>query len=116
MNLAQASKTFSAQSPQQQAILLARLSWELTLVGRDAYEVGTEGLTDPARLRAVNELQHQITQFLRAVLEGDPQRYPDEVFLHIIFESSTDAPLRSQLDGAFNKFVQQMKTAQRRAA
>lgn len=116
MNFEQASKLFSAQSAQQQAILLAHLSYELTLLGRDTYEAGTESVMDPARLRAINELQHQITQFLRALLEGDPQRYPDDLLLRLLFKSATDVTLRQQLDWVFQRFVQQLEPSQRRAA
>jgi len=38
---------------------LVYLAHALTILARDTYEVGTEGVTNPSRLRHINELQHR---------------------------------------------------------
>lgn len=49
---------------------LARLSFGLTVVGRDSYEVGTDDLTHPRQLRRVNEIQHRVAACLSQLLDG----------------------------------------------
>lgn len=49
---------------------LVRLSCELTIVGRDSYEVGGEGLTNPRHLRRINEIQHRVSACLDQLLSG----------------------------------------------
>jgi hypothetical protein len=53
---------------------LARLSWEITVAGRNSYEAGSDELTNPRQLRKVNELQHRVAACLSQLLEG---RCPD---------------------------------------
>jgi hypothetical protein len=43
------------------AELLARIAHRLTVVARDAYEVGTANVLEPQVLRACNELLHRVT-------------------------------------------------------
>lgn len=50
---------------------LARLSFNLTVAGRNSYEVGTNELTHPPELRRVNEIQHRVTACLSQLLNGD---------------------------------------------
>jgi hypothetical protein len=48
---------------------LARLSWEITIVGRNSYAAGTDELADPRQLRRVNEILHRVTACLSQLLE-----------------------------------------------
>lgn len=82
---------FSALREHDQALLLATLSHELTMVAREGYEVGTERLTDPELLRRINEIQHRIASAIMARLSGSIERYPDDVLIGIIAGSDTDA-------------------------
>jgi hypothetical protein len=68
---------FGALSAEAQAKFLAQYAFELTIASRDTYEVGTDALTDPRRLRKFNELQHRILGHLRDLLRGDSDRRPD---------------------------------------
>ena len=70
--------------------LLTRLTWELTIVARYYYVPGTEELSSPWAVRAVNELQHTISSQARALLEDDPHRYPDEVLITILIEGTPE--------------------------
>lgn len=99
-----AAASFSALEPEEQARFLALLAHELTVAARDAYEVGADGLNDPARARAINEVQHRVTGHLVALLRGDPARYPDDVLFGIVLEQQ-DAALRQRLLEAFDRAV-----------
>ena len=48
----------------------ARLSWTITIAGRNSYEAGTDELTHPRQLRRVNEVQHRVTACLYQLLDG----------------------------------------------
>ena len=54
---------------------------ELTVIARDSYEVGEDGLTNPQRVRRINEVQHCTSGFLYALLRNNSQRYPDNVLV-----------------------------------
>lgn len=70
MTTLQAQKDWIANLPQQVAVsFLARLSWEITIAGRNSYEAGTNELTNPRQLRRVNEIQHRVTACLSQLLE-----------------------------------------------
>ena len=46
----------------EKTALLAKAAYELTIQARDTYEPGTRGVTDPARLRGINEVMHRLTR------------------------------------------------------
>jgi hypothetical protein len=79
---------------------LARFVHELTIVGRLAYEPGSLNLADPHWLRSVNEIQHRVASHVLALLNGDANRYPDDVFVAVILEQ-VDANLQRQVAAAF---------------
>jgi len=76
------------------ARFLATLSYELTIFGRAAYEVGTNGLTRPELLRHINEIQHRVSACLSQLLQGES----DESFERSIADWVLDAP-DSELNG-----------------
>jgi hypothetical protein len=55
---------------ESQLRFLARLSFELTVAGRNSYEVGTDSLEHPQQLRRVNEIQHTISACLSQLING----------------------------------------------
>jgi hypothetical protein len=77
------------------------------------YEVGEEGLTNPSRLRLINEVQHRVISFLMALIKNEEKRYPDEVLVRIILEHPEDLELQRQLQEAFDHLVnyRQLKQA-----
>ncbi len=86
MTTEEAITVFVSYSSADKQDFLAQLMHELTIIARDSYEVGRDGLTDPRRMRLVNEAQHCVSGFLLALLRDDPQRYPDESLVRIILE------------------------------
>ena len=66
---------------------LARLSWEITIAGRNSYEPGTEELTDPSQLRRVNEIQHRVTACLSQLLEDKcPDGFVQSIAQRVLME------------------------------
>ena len=109
MNVRQAITTFSHYSPQEKSDFLLQLAHALTIIARDTYEVAGEGLTQPARLRRLNEVQHRIASFLVALMrQEDGQRYPDDVLVRLILEHAEDLELQRQLQEAFSHLMAQM--------
>jgi hypothetical protein len=96
---------FRALPAQEKVETLVRLSHELTILARDTYQAGTLGLLHPARLRAINEVQHRITAHVLALLRNDADRYPDDVLVNIILEHDDDLELRRQIGEAFSRVV-----------
>jgi hypothetical protein len=111
MHVTDAVAAFSSLTTEEKADFLALLAHELTIVARDSYEVGREGLTNPARVRAVNEVQHRVTGFLVALLKNDVKRYPDDVLVNIIFELPGEAGLQKQVAEAFARSLTRLGTA-----
>src|SRR5262252_8473770 len=109
----QAIDTFRHYSPQEKSDFLLQLAHTLTIIARDTYEFGEEGLTQPARLRRINEVQHRVTSFLVALMRQDVQHYPDDVLVRIILEHPEDLNLQQQLQEAFSHLMAQMASPHR---
>lgn len=84
---AEARKHFAdryvAMSVKRQAVALARLANQLSLMARETYAVG-DGVSDGERLRTFNEAQNKVLAQLERLLTADPERYPDDVFANIL--------------------------------
>jgi hypothetical protein len=108
MNLCDTIDTFCNFSLQEKMHFLIRLAHMLTIIARETYEVGGEGVTEPARLRLINEMQHRVTDFLRALVQHDPRRYPDDVLMKIVLEHPDDPDLQQQVQEAVARLIAQM--------
>ena len=82
------------------ARFLAVLSNQLTIFMREEYDESADCARRVKRLMGANELQHHISSELRHHLEGDPDRYPDEVLLNILFEKANHYELSNELQQA----------------
>jgi hypothetical protein len=80
----------------------------LTILARDTYAVGEDGLSHPSRLRTINEVQHRVTSFLIALRKEEAQRYPDDLLVRIILEHPEDMELQRQLRQAFDHLMGKM--------
>jgi hypothetical protein len=54
----------------QRMLFLACLAHQLTVVGRNSYQVQTEELDQPRQLRKTNEILHRVTACLRDAVSG----------------------------------------------
>ena len=111
MNVCEALDTFRNYSPQEKSDFLVQLAHTLTILARDTYEVGGEGLTQPSRLRRMNEVQHRILGFLIALRTHGAKRYPDDVLVRVILEHPDDLALQQQLQEAFGHLTARMAVA-----
>ena len=111
MTADEAVHVFSSYSRREKEEFLAQLMYELTLVVRESYEVGGDSLSEPQRVKRINEVQHRISAFLLALLRDESQRYPDDVLVRIILEQPEDAVLGRQLSEAFARLAAQRLTA-----
>ena len=111
MTVDEAISAFSSYSAEEKKEFLAQLSYELTVVARGCYEVGAEGLTDPQRLRRINEVQHRVNALLWALLRDDPKRYPDEDLIRIVLEQPDDEVLGRELSEVFTRMTARRLTA-----
>ena len=100
MDISHIADTFRSLPPAAQIEALVRLAHELTIVGRDTYEVSSPELRYPHRLRSLNEVQHRVLSHVLALLKDDPGRYLDEVLASIILDQD-DPELRRQVAAAF---------------
>ena len=101
---------FLSYSTEEKEEFLAQLIHELSVVARDSYEIGQDGLTNPQRVRRINEVLHRVSAFLCALLRDDPQRYPDDVLVKIILEHPEDSVLERQLSESFARLTRNRVT------
>jgi hypothetical protein len=111
MKVDEAISIFLSYSAEEKKEFIAQMSYELTVVARGCYEVGTEDLTDPQRMRRINEVQHRVSAFLWALLRGDTERYPDDVLIRIILEHPDDELLAQELSETFARMTTRRLTA-----
>ncbi len=105
MTTDEAIVVFSSYSSAEKKEFLAHLMHELTIVARDSYEAGGDDLTNPQRVRRLNEVQHSVSAFLWALLRNDPRRYPDDALVKIVLEQPHDDVLGRQLSEAFARLT-----------
>ena len=86
----QALETFCKYAPHEKIDFLVQFAHALTILARDTYAVGEEGLTNPLRLRIINEIQHRVTGCLMALRKNDSKRYPDDVLVRILLDHPED--------------------------
>jgi hypothetical protein len=106
----QATETFCKYSPQEKIDFLVQFAQALTILARDSYAVGEDGLTNPSRLRIMNEIQHRVTGCLMALRKHDPKRYPDDVLARILLDHPEDLDLQRQLQETCRRLMGQMAT------
>ncbi|WP_263418808.1 hypothetical protein [Terriglobus albidus] len=83
---------YSALAANGKVSFLAQTSHQLTIALRGTYpDPAGEATTDEQsfkRLQGANELQHHLSSELRHIHAGDPDRYPDDVLMNILFEKA----------------------------
>jgi hypothetical protein len=92
MTMDRCIRGFSRLSHSQKIKFLATLYFELTIVAREAYDLEGPALTHPRLLRSCNEIQHRIAGVMLALLNDDPNRYPDDVFVQVVLSDDPNLP------------------------
>jgi hypothetical protein len=104
----QALETFCKYAPQEKIDFLVQFAHALTILARDTYAVGEDGLTNPVRLRIINEIQHRVTGCLMALCKDAAKRYPDDVLVRILLDHPEDLDLQRQLQETCRRLMGQM--------
>jgi len=97
MEVIEAVSLYCNESESQQVKLLSRLGHQITIFARDTYEIDSNSLSDPARLRCINEIMHRILGQQFKLLLGDDSRYPDDIFIKMIFDIAADCNFEGDL-------------------
>src|SRR5436305_1788080 len=92
---------FVAMQPDQQLRVLVLLAHNITIAARTAYPGQAEEQRVAGKLRALNEVLHTITGQLMHLIEEDPNRYSDDVFMDALFERAQQGECGSDLAEAF---------------
>lgn len=66
------------------------MAWELTISARSAYVFGTDEVARPRALRAINEVQHRVTQTLLRALDGQSASMSSVVDAAMSFAAAGD--------------------------
>lgn len=91
--MVEAKTEFQSLSAPARSRFFLRLSHELTVRARGAYEPSSSGATNPAALRAFNELQHEIVGHLLHMTERGRHAYPDDVLVAILGDIAGEAAI-----------------------
>lgn len=110
MNVNEALSLYCNESESEQAKFLSRLGHQITIFARDTYEPNTDALSNPAQLRCINEMMHRILGQQFKLLLSDRDRYPDDVFIRMIFDMAATCGFESYLSlGIKDSFKQSRK-------
>jgi hypothetical protein len=97
MTYAETTAEFLKLPPPKKARFLLNLAHALTVRARGAYVAGGAGVSDGARLRAINELQHKVIGHLVYLADGDRSGYPDDVLARMLQEVAEGAHAEDDL-------------------
>ncbi|MDD2815139.1 MAG: hypothetical protein PHP00_05295 [Thiotrichaceae bacterium] len=75
---------FSKMSQLEKLTWLSRLLHSATIDARDTYQVGTNQLENPEKLRRYNEFMHRALGFQLAIACDHNSRMPDEQFFEML--------------------------------
>ena len=106
MDVNEALSLYRGKSEQEQMKILARLSHQITIFARDTYELESEGLSSPEKLRCINEIMHRVLGQLNKHLNSDSSRYPDDLFIKMIFDMADTCQFEGDLSLGFTDSVE----------
>jgi hypothetical protein len=92
---------FSALTAEQQVLVLSAYAFNLTMLAREGYVAGGDGLSDPRLLRRINEVQHRVTSAILSRLKDSAERYPDDVLISVIGAGESGDGVNARLRSSF---------------
>src|SRR5262245_27249797 len=112
MDAADLKRAYCALPAEKQISVLAWLAHELTIIGRIFYsDDGPQGrAAERDVLIAINELQHQLAAQIGHLADQELKRYPDDVFMDIVFERSCDTRWADTFLKAFHRVLSRHRT------
>jgi hypothetical protein len=93
-------------SDSARVLFLARLAHLLTICARDTYEVGTEDVLDPRRLRAYNEVLHRVTASVVSHLRRE-EGYSLESIIELLRSFGVDHDQTREVDWAVKEILKE---------
>jgi hypothetical protein len=81
LNVRQCELHYKSLKPMQQALFLAQFGHKLSLLARQAYEIGGSGVADPKLLRDLNDITHRIFSQVAALLAGKSPPFDNDVLV-----------------------------------
>lgn len=106
MNVESEIEAFLDLTANQRACLVARVINELTVEARRTYGSGGKLVANPPMLRAINEIQFKISDFLARLVGDDDTRPPDESFMRWLLYHPNDQLLERMLHTAYGRAVE----------
>jgi hypothetical protein len=97
MTAEEARTTFSDLSPQRKLQIVSLLAHNLSVAARGWYPGQTDDGKAARKLRVFNELLHTVSAKMMALASGDPEQFPDQGFLDVLFEKAQQESSESQL-------------------
>ena len=110
LNADAATGLYASLNRNAQIRLLSRFGFNLTIAARETYEVGTDQVLDPPRLREINEVQHRVFGHIGKLISNDLDRYPDDVLISMLLRHH-DMTLRAQTERAFAEAASYVEVA-----
>jgi hypothetical protein len=92
---------FVAMPSERKLRVLALWAHNLTVCARSTYSPEVVDDVARKRLRTFNEILHTLTGQLLHLVSNDLGRYPDEVFIDILFEKAQSEGCEAELCRAF---------------
>ena len=105
---------FVSLAEDRKKLVLASLAHQLTIYARDTYVADSDLGGRFLRLRAFNEIQHQVTSQLHGKLIG-AKTYPDDVLMDIVFEVAQRGGCERDLLGALDWALERQRPASQRS-
>jgi hypothetical protein len=107
MTANEAKQAFLAVPGDRKARVVALVGHNLTICARGAYPGQVEDQVSLSRLTTFNELQHTITAKLMQLGAAEPNRFPDDAFVDVLFEKAARGKCENALVWALAQAVSQ---------
>ena len=105
MTIQKAIDTYVAMENERQAVFLSFFGHAMTIMARDTYDFQDVGVKHPIRLRAINEIQHQVFSQIIGLLRRGEGSFPDDVIVKIMLIHD-DAQLALDTRWAFGRALE----------
>ncbi len=109
MDIQTPNDAFEALNPKQHIRFLAILGHNLTVAARAHYAFQSPEVDNSKGLRAINELQHQLFNRLRALQKPGSFHFPDHLFVARMLQHE-DPDLRTACTWAFSDALKKVLT------
>lgn len=103
MNSNSLAKRFTQLSERERLAVLAEWACELTVAARATYVPGAETVQEPEKLRKFNEPLNRVARQVQQFIQHSSRRYPDDVFVEMVDETSRELGCEQQLRKAMER-------------